>query len=298
MTLSPLEFDAALFFNPERIVWPANWAGHVPFAAWLVAKQQPRVLVELGTYNGFSYSAFCQAVQEQGVNTRCHAVDTWQGDEHSGYYGEHVYQDLKRWHDARFTAFSTLHRTTFDQAAEAFDAGSIDLLHIDGLHTYEAVRHDFYTWLPRLSSRAVVLFHDTHVRQAGFGVWQFWQEISASYPHFAFTHCNGLGVLLVGEQPPDEVKALCDAFAQRQARMQQLFSCLGGRVEWQAYSRELERQQREQQHEHRQCLQQAEQDINALRQQLDQAHRHAQQLLGSRSWRLTHPLRIMGRWWR
>lgn len=285
MTLSHIDFDPALFFTPERIVWPANWAGHVSFAAWLVARQQPAMLVELGTHNGFSYSAFCQAVQEQGGNTRCHAVDTWEGDEHSGYYGNHVYQDFKHWHDARYSAFSTLHRTTFDQAVAAFAVGSIDLLHIDGLHTYESVRHDFYTWLPKLSSRAVVLFHDTQVMQAGFGVREFWQEISMEYPHFAFTHCNGLGVLLVGKHPTPEVKALCDAFSQNRECLQQLFACLGGNIEWQAYSRELERQQRE-----------AAYEIGALRKQLNQAYQNTQQLLDSRSWRITRPLRAIARW--
>ncbi|GAA3897028.1 hypothetical protein GCM10022228_04770 [Halomonas cibimaris] len=289
MIAPPVALDSALLFAPERIVWPANWAGHIPFAALLIARHKPRVLVELGTHNGFSYSAFCQAVQENSLNTYCHAVDTWEGDEHSGYYGEHIYQDIKRWHDARFAAFSTLHRTTFDEAATAFAPASIDLLHIDGLHTYEAVRHDFYTWLPKLSSRAVVLFHDTEIRQADFGVWQFWKEISVDYPHFSFTHCNGLGVLLVGDHPPAEVKALCKAFSLHGQHLQQLFARLGGNVEWQARSRELKRQL-DQQREH------DEREKKVLRQQLDHACMNIQKLLNSRSWRITRPLRALGRW--
>ena len=105
---------------------------HVPFAHWLVRAAAPEVLVELGTFNGVSYSAFCHAVVQSGLPTRCHAVDTWCGDSRAGETGDEVYEDFHRFHDQHYDQFSTLLRCTFDAALERFADGSIDLLHIGG----------------------------------------------------------------------------------------------------------------------------------------------------------------------
>lgn len=173
----------------------------MPFAFWLVEAIAPRVLVELGTHTGASFSAFCQAVQAGNVHCRCHAVDTWQGDKHAGAYGEAVFEEISAYLLPRYDGIATLHRATFDEALDHFADGSVDLLHIDGLHTYEAVRHDFESWRPKLSDRAVVLFHDTAVRRGDFGVYQLWAEIEGAFPSFEFQHGNGLGVIAVGEVP-------------------------------------------------------------------------------------------------
>src|SRR5262245_11943503 len=197
------------FWRLARTGVLSAWLSHVPFAHWIVRAACPRVLVELGTHNGVSYSAFCEAVLRDGLDTRCYAVDTWKGDEHSGYYGEEVYSDLRRFHESRYGAFSELLRCTFDGALPYIADGSVDLLHIDGLHTYDAVRSDFEHWRPKLSSRAVVLFHDTNVRERDVGVWRLWEELRARYPSFEFLHGHGLGVLAVGPEATPQVAALC-----------------------------------------------------------------------------------------
>ena len=194
--LQPM-FRSSMFWTPERQVSSA-WIEHVPFAFWLVDVLRPTTIVELGTHCGVSYSAMCQAVRSLGLPTSCFAVDTWKGDEHEGLYSEDIYRNLVKFHDQRYSAFSRLVRSTFDEALSHFADGSIDLLHIDGLHTYQAVRHDYESWLPKLSARGVVLFHDTNVRENDFGVFRLWSEIITERRRFTFLHGHGLGVLGVG----------------------------------------------------------------------------------------------------
>ena len=205
--MSGFKLNNSMFIRPLCLP-PSAWIGHIPFAAWCVEELRPRILVELGTHNGASYLAFCQAVRENALETKCFAVDTWQGDEHAGIYDDSVFQRLDGYHRQQYAGFSQLMRMTFDEAAGYFADGSVDLLHIDGLHTYEAVRHDFETWLPKLSDRAVVLFHDTMVRERNFGVWKLWTEVAETHPSFEFQHSHGLGVLLVGKKLPDSICAL------------------------------------------------------------------------------------------
>jgi hypothetical protein len=190
---------ATVLLRPAaRLVRPFAWVGHLPFAQALVRLMQPRVLVELGTHTGNSFCAFCQAVVADQLDTRCYAVDTWGGDAQAGYYGDAVYAELAPYVEAAFGGFARLLRTTFDEALDQFEDGSVDLLHVDGLHSYEAVRHDFDAWARKLSPRGVVLFHDTRVFDRGFGVHRVWSELREQHAGFEFLHSHGLGVLLVG----------------------------------------------------------------------------------------------------
>lgn len=192
------------FWLPEHRL-PSAWLGHAPFAYWLVNVLKPRRIVELGVHRGFSYLVFCQAVSRIGLDCVCRGVDTWQGDEHAGFYGNEVYEDLLKDH-RRYDGFSRLIRSEFSAALSRFPDGSIDLLHVDGCHHYESVRRDFETWRPKLSSRAVVLFHDISV--SAYGVAEFWKELRNDYPHFEFSHSHGLGVLGFGHDLPIKLMQL------------------------------------------------------------------------------------------
>jgi hypothetical protein len=169
-------------------------------------------------------------VSALGLETRCYAIDTWRGDPHAGEYGEEVLADLRRYHDRLYGDFSRLIQSTFDDALAQIPNDTVDLLHIDGYHTYEVVKNDFYNWLPKMSQRGVILFHDTNVRERDYGVWRLWEELKLKYPHMDFTHGHGLGILAVGKNYPASLNVLLDS-PETLPAIRDFFSQLGLRVE-------------------------------------------------------------------
>ena len=218
-----------LFQKPAFIEKPYAWVQHIPFANYLIEVLKPDTFVELGTHSGNSYFAFCQAVNNLNINTKCYAIDTWEGDDHAGFYGNDVFQRINQINEENFKQFSVLMRMTFDEGQQYFNDKTIDLLHIDGLHTYEAVKHDFETWLPKMSEKGVVIFHDTNVKEREFGVWQLFEELEKKYTTFQFIHGYGLGVVCTGKTiNPEFIEFVKEAQAKPQ--VQNLFATLGDRV--------------------------------------------------------------------
>ncbi len=109
------------------------------------------------------------------------------------------FEEVTRHNRAHYSDFSTLLRMDFDAARERFAAESVGILHIDGLHTEAAVRHDFETWLPKVAPGGIILFHDVAVRRPDFGVWKLWEELRARGRSYTFENGPGLGVW---EKPP------------------------------------------------------------------------------------------------
>ena len=129
--------------DPDRATSP--WAGHRDFVYDLVRWRQPTVTVELGTHFGCSFFALVQALADAQSQGSIHAVDTWKGDPHAGEYGDDVFETFstnlgrleERTADRQIKV--EIHQKTFAEALPEFEPDSIDLLHIDGCHTYEAL---------------------------------------------------------------------------------------------------------------------------------------------------------------
>ncbi len=178
---------------PLNPVYP--WSGHRNFAYDLVRWMKPARIVELGVHWGTSFFAFAQAIKDHRLQTELVGVDTFKGDEHAGAYGDEVLAAVRTIIDRYFAARPPiLHQMFFSEALDRVADGSADIIHIDGLHTHEAARFDFTAWLPKLAPEGVMLLHDI-APSTGYGSANFWKELAAKHPSFAFEHSWGLGVV-------------------------------------------------------------------------------------------------------
>ncbi|MET3408006.1 hypothetical protein COM86_27515 [Priestia megaterium] len=187
------------------------WGGHINFAYDLVRFLKPKKIVELGTYYGASFFSFCQAVKDEKCKTACDAIDTWNGDAQGGFYGEEVYTTINQLTQKYYKDIGNLIRATFDETVQQYKDETIDFLHIDGYHTYEAVLHDYETWLPKISNHGIILFHDITVYRDNFGVYKLWRELINKYPSCSFKHSHGLGILFP-KGCNDKIEYLLESF--------------------------------------------------------------------------------------
>ena len=160
-----------------------TWRDHRLFADWLIRRKEPETVVDLGV--DYGYSTFCFALPGIG---HVYGIDSFEGDEHAGV--KKTYDFVLKKKDELELDNVTFIKGFFDDVVKTWNK-QIDILHIDGLHTYEAVKNDFEKWTPFLKENGVILMHDTMVE--GFGVKDFFKEITL--PKTNFKHCNGLGVV-------------------------------------------------------------------------------------------------------
>jgi cephalosporin hydroxylase len=174
---------------------PTTWGGHMEFAEWLVHRKQPKVIVELGVDYGFSTCCFGLANIGE-----IYAIDWFIGDVHTGY--RDTRKEVQRHLSALEFNHVHLMALSFEDALKQWSL-PIDILHIDGLHTYDAVKNDYTQWSKFLSDGGVILMHDTCIEW--FGVKDFFNEVPVTKLNFA--HSCGLGVITTDVELLKEIRS-------------------------------------------------------------------------------------------
>jgi len=161
---------------------PSAWTGHYDFAQWLVEELKPTVTVDLGV--DYGYSLFALAMPEIG---KVYGVDSF---EPVGYYTQHTnnYQVVMNFKERYNFKHVEVIKGFFDQVAETWTQ-RIQILHIDGNHTFESVTDDWKNWYPFVDAGGIVLMHDVISFPE---VGQYYNNIDI--PKAYFPHSAGLGI--------------------------------------------------------------------------------------------------------
>jgi len=108
-------FSEASLIEP-RWFGPSTWIQHASFMASLTEALRPKVAVELGSHFGYSFFVLCQIVKSYSLGSQCYAVDTWEGDEHAGFYSTDVFEYVSQHCAEHYASFAHLLRMRFDEA--------------------------------------------------------------------------------------------------------------------------------------------------------------------------------------
>ena len=262
---------------PPSSIPNSGWMGHLAFINALIGLARPSHIVELGVLNGCSFLAMCEACRTHGLDTELIGIDTWAGDPHVGEYnGDTLYADLTK-HLMSSYPMARLIRTDFTSARKRVPDGIIDILHIDGYHTYEAVSHDFSTWFSSLSDRGICMFHDISVQERDFGIYRLWEELKTKWPFIEFLHSFGLGILFIGTKQPPAVKEFLSIWNSSELVRESLRSA--AELFASTFPARLQAMENEK-------------DLARLQKDLFQLQNEIGSIKHSNSWRITAPLRI------
>lgn len=123
----------------------------------LVLRTRPTVAAEIGSYLGCSSSFLAAALRRSSAKAVLYCIDTWQNE--TMPEGERdTYNEFLRNTKDYETIIQPLRGLSNDIASHFTD--KIDLLFIDGDHSYTAVKDDWTQWRKHLNPGACVVMHD------------------------------------------------------------------------------------------------------------------------------------------
>ena len=176
--------------------------------AKITYKLRPKNILEIGTAKGGTLFLFCRISLP---NATVISIDLPGGPFGGGYpiYRTLLYRAFvkpgQRIHLIRADSHDP---RTLEKVKEVLKGESLDVLFIDGDHTYEGVKRDFEMYSPLVRKGGIIAFHDIvphnklHDPEGIVGVSRFWNGIKHNYRYLEVVKdwnqgWAGIGVLYV-----------------------------------------------------------------------------------------------------
>lgn len=136
-------------------------------------------IVEIGSAHGASSIVLAEAVKQLSGHLTC--IDSYPDNYYNQEkFGEYAYQAFKKNVLEKYPGIAFFKDSSVDARKFLTDSEVLDILFIDGMHSYEAVKIDCALYLPLLKSGGYVAFHDYNNVQFA-GVKQAADEFTAGW---------------------------------------------------------------------------------------------------------------------
>jgi cephalosporin hydroxylase len=173
-----------VFSNP--IIAPLQVRSELLRFAAIIAELKPSLALEIGTAHG---GTLCVISRLSRTSATIISVDLPGGLFGGGYkwFRIPVYKSFPVLNQKLHLIRGNSHDPATQSSVKARmgENRKLDLLFIDGDHSYEGVKTDFETYAPLVHSGGIIAFHDIaeHPKETGCEVARFWQEIKQQYAH-------------------------------------------------------------------------------------------------------------------
>ena len=200
--------------------WPvAQKLGEITKLQELLQDYEIKKVLEIGTYRGGTAMLWANIVAPEEGHVFCADMRFDWGSFHDHGYANIENKTYRRqvYNDSPYEKFITeiqgdTHDSEFVKNLCA-QVGEVDLLFIDGDHSYEGVKQDFENYSALVKNGGYIVFHDiletSYHKQNGCNVSQFWNEIKNKYASYEFidpkdypgcpADSMGIGVLKMSE---------------------------------------------------------------------------------------------------
>ena len=138
----------------------------------LDATPEGGTFVELGCYKGKSTSFIGVEIHKRKRDINFFAIDSFQGATNSTDANEiKAYENISEIEESYTYNVSLIGNkiktivSLTDEAAQYFDDSSVDVVFVDGGHSYEVVKADILAWLPKVKKGGIISGHD-------FNAWE------------------------------------------------------------------------------------------------------------------------------
>lgn len=173
------------FALSHRVIKPLQVHSEFQRFASVVAGLRPKFVLEIGTCFGGTLFVLSRLADPTATIV---SVDLPGGKYGGGYQSLRVplYRQFpgkeRKLHLIRDNSHTL---ETQKKVQQILGDNKLDLMFIDGDHTYDGVKADFIGYLPLVRTGGMIAFHDIadHPKDASCEVWRFWNEIKGQYRH-------------------------------------------------------------------------------------------------------------------